>query len=123
MNIDYQQIGQDLQNAWLRKDLDVLASLLSTKNLEWYEGSFDDALTSSEAVLEEWRAALHDQNNLQVTVILLDAVDNRAYYACRASWTFPNGDVREIDGIFVVRLDGEGKIAYFNQWWTAKAPA
>lgn len=113
------QIGAMLSRAWQEKNLTLLRGHLADR-LEWYEHPYGEPLTTPGDVIAQWERDLAGQSNIDVVVTLLDALDNRNYYHCRALWYKPDGTVREIDGVFVVCLTPEGKIAYFMQWWSPK---
>jgi hypothetical protein len=118
--MDHQHIAAVLQQAWQQKEYPLLESVLANGVLEWYEDPFEEALTSRETVVQRWEHDVAKQSQLHVTVQVLDAVAERGYYSSQASWVDETGKSRIIDGVFVVRLDDSGRIAYFNQWWSAK---
>jgi len=116
----HQKIAKTLQTAWQNKDFELLRSCLADDSLRWLESSFEPEINDPEKVVARWQKDLYEQSDLAVSVKLLDFVDERGYFECRASWQTPSGNNKEIDGIFAVHLNDEGKIIYFNQWWTTK---
>ncbi len=111
----HKNAGQAIQRAWQQKDTSLLASYLAD-DLEWHEGVFEKPLTTKQAVLDCWDAEVPDQTDLDIRIELLDFVDNRSYHRCRAIWRDKRGN-REVDAIFVIHLNNEGKIIYFMPWY------
>lgn len=117
MNPYHSQISTILKDAWQDKNLELLRSHLASK-LEWYESSIENPLSSPDAVISQWEKDLKEQTDLRIEVELLDWIENRAYYHCEASWKDKSDQDHELDGLFVTKLNTEGRIIYFNQWWT-----
>ncbi|HSX46958.1 MAG TPA: DUF4440 domain-containing protein [Patescibacteria group bacterium] len=120
MQEQHQRVCTALQNAWQNKDFELLKTALAP-NLQWYEGSYEAALTTADAVVAQWQKDLATQSNIKVEVVLLDFVEGHGYYHCRANWQRSDSTLRESDGIFVAYLNETGQITYFNQWWTGKS--
>lgn len=110
-------IAKSLEKVWENKDFNLLDKILS-KEVHWYEGSFEDPLTSPKAVIKQWQEDLSTQNEISVKIEVMMINGHEGIYHCRATWTEVKG--RELDGVFDVKLDTDGLINYFNSWWTEK---
>jgi len=114
----HQKIAKVIVNSWQNKDYSLLRENLAD-SLSWYENPFDTPLKTADAVLERWQRDLVAQSNIEVDVEILATDAGQGIYRFRASWT-EGEETQELDGIFLVRLNTEGKVKYFCQWWTAK---
>jgi hypothetical protein len=108
-------IAQTLERAWGHKDLAALGSILA-EQLNWYENPLVAPLTTKPAVIDRWQNDLATQSNLDVHVTLLDAVANRSYHHCTATWNDTKTGSRTFDGLFKVELGEDGRITSFTQW-------
>lgn len=114
----HKNAGQAIQQAWQQKDTGLLSPYLADE-LEWREGVFEKPLTTKQAVLDCWDAEVPDQTGLNVHIELLDFVGSRSYHRCQASWQDKRGK-RQVDAIFVINIDNDGKIIYFVPWYENK---
>jgi hypothetical protein len=111
-------IAQTLERAWGHKDLAALGSILADQ-LNWYESPLGTPLTTRPAVIERWQHDLATQTDLDVHVTLLDAIENRGYHHCTATWRDTNTGAHTFDGLFKVELSPDGRITTFTQWTAA----
>lgn len=117
---EHAYIADILQTAWGEKQYLALENVLSDQNLEWYEDVFARPLTAKQAVIQQWKNDLASQSNLSVSIDLLDSIDNRGYHRCKAKWLDAENTLHEIEAIFVVKLDEEGKIRQFFPYYSQK---
>lgn len=115
----HQKIAKVISKVWEQKNFELLRQNLS-EQVEWLEGSYSQPLTDADAVLGQWQSDLLTQSEIKAPVSVMGTNGAEGYYHCRASWLEAGKGKRELDGVFVVRLDGHGKINYFNSWWTTK---
>ncbi len=115
----HQPIAKLITDVWEKKDFELLLNHLSDR-VEWLEGSYSEPLKGTEAVLNQWKTDLSTQTSIKVATKVMGANGREGYYHCRASWIEGLKVPREMDGVLVVRLDGQGKISYLNSWWTEK---
>ena len=116
----HQKIAKLISEVWENKDFDLLEANLSD-NVQWYEGSYSDPLHTHRAVIGQWKKDLSTQKDINSPVEVIMANGQEGFYHCRASWIEDAQGQRELDGIFHIRLDSDGKIEYFNSWWTEKS--
>jgi len=119
MHQSHQRISEVLEQAWIRKDIKLLSGVLADV-LDWHEDTFDEPITTKQAVLDRWQIDLEKQSDIQVRVTLLDDVDTRSYHRCTARWQDDISKIHEIDALFVITLDETGKITSFLPWYANK---
>lgn len=119
---NHQKIAKILADIWEKKDLDLLRQNLAD-NIEWYEGPYAKALKSKDAVVNQWVKDLTGQEDIKVKIELFAAENQKGSYHFQASFSDAKRGTIELDGIFFVRLNNDGKIEYFNQWYQAKIAA
>ncbi len=112
-------IAGSLQAAWQQKDFDLLYSNLAD-NVVWYENPFDQPLRSPDAIIGQWQKDLFNQHDISTDIVLADCVEHNGYYRFKASWTDNGGEHFELDGMFQITLNDDGKILEFRQWWSAE---
>lgn len=115
----HQKVAKILTKIWQDKDFDLLAQNLAD-SVSWYEGSYSQPLQTPQEVVKQWKSDLSTQSGIVAPTKVMGVNGAEGYYHCCASWTEAQKGRRELDGIFLVRLDKKGKIKYFNSWWTEK---
>lgn len=115
----HQKVAAVISEVWETKNYDLLRDSLSD-SVVWQEGTFEEPLSGSSAVIKQWKSDLSVQNNIHVNTKVLGINGNEGYYQCRASWNDKNKGPRELDGILLVRINQDGLIEYLNSWWTEK---
>lgn len=114
----HKEAGQAICDAWVHKDFVLLRQWLAP-DLEWHEGSYDEAIATADQVVERWENDLTQQTDIQVTIELLDVADDHSYHHCVARWQDVNRGAVAIDGIFMIGLNQDNKIVLFRQWWNS----
>lgn len=112
----HKEAGEVIRDAWVHKDFVLLRQWLADV-LDWHEGSYDEAITDADAVVARWEHDLADQQNMQVSIELLDVAGQHSYHHCVARWVDAKRGEVAIDGIFLIGLDDMNKIVLFRQWW------
>jgi hypothetical protein len=115
----HEAAGHVIQEAWETKDLTLLAEGLSD-DINFYENVLEKPLTDKQSILSQWKRDLTQQSDIKVQLLLLDWVENRGYHRCKASWKDNDGTVSEIDAIYIISIDSNGKIISFLPWYTSK---
>lgn len=117
---NHQKVSEILEKAWGQKNTDLLTQCLADENLEWYEDVFQEPINTKSAVEEQWITDLAKQTDLHVSISLLDAVEDRGYHRCRASWLDLDNVPHEVDAIFVITIAKDGKIARFLPFYSSR---
>jgi hypothetical protein len=115
----HKRITQILTKVWVKKDFELLQEYLA-EDIEWREGPYKDPILSPRGVVQQWRNDLATQNKIKVSTNILATDGNKGCYHFVASWADAGRGLIEIDGIFLIVLDEQGKIQTFNQWYTLK---
>lgn len=120
MEDQHSQAAQAIQQTWVNKDYLILKDALS-ENIKWYERSYDEPLTTYEAIVEQWKKDLAHQTDIKVTIDMLSLQDKKGTYQFDASFK-DMGTNQQMDlvGVFYVELDDADKISLFKQWWMPK---
>lgn len=104
--------------AWRLKRPDLLSDILAS-NFTWYENPYDDPIVDETQLVEMWTKDLEPQTAIAVDVDVLSEDKN----VCVAHYTASfvrNNNLVELDGIFAVKNDEDGKLVEFHQWWVTK---
>lgn len=108
-----------LINIWESKNPNGVLDLIAEKFI-WHETPFDKQITSKEELLQEWQTVLN-QDDIKVTYEILDIKDNIGIAHWNATFTrLPSEENAELDGIYKVILDENGKCIEFHQWYNSK---
>lgn len=110
---------EKLINIWETKNPNGVLDLIAEKFI-WYETPFDKPITAREELLQEWQTVLN-QDEINVTYEIYDVEDNIGIAHWGATFTrLPSKVKAELDGIYKVTLDENGKCTEFHQWYNSK---
>lgn len=112
----YENWVKEFMESW--KELDWKRTLKTlNQNVKYYENPIDEPCSSFEEVTNLWNVVADNQKDIEYKFEIV------AYNVetCIINWqmtrTMTNGNVKqEIDGIFQISLDEDGKCTYFKQW-------
>ncbi len=108
-----------LKVAWETKNPNAAIDLCAEKFI-WHETPFSKPLETKEQLLEEWKSVLN-QENISVSYEILSIHENLGIAHWTAKFTrIPSGNKANLDGIFKVSLDENGKCTEFHQWYNSK---
>lgn len=114
----HQHVGEVICTAWRKKDYELLRSVLADI-LEWYEGPFDSPQRTVREVVARWEQDVRSQSNIRAAIATIEMVGDVSFQRCKAYYELA-GKPKELDGIFRIQLDTEGKINRFEQWWASR---
>lgn len=112
----YERWAEEFMNSW--KELDWRRTLETlSKDVEYYENPIDKPCSNFEEVTNLWNVVADNQKDIDYKFRII-AFDEQT---CIINWqmtrTMTKGNVtQEIDGIFQISLDDDGKCKYFKQW-------
>jgi len=119
MQHHYKNWLEKLKEIWEAKNPDAIVDLCADTFL-WYETPFDEPLTKKEHLLAEWQGILK-QEDIKVTYEVMCTNENMGFAHWHATFTrLPSNEKAELDGIFLVMLDVEGKCTEFRQWYNSR---
>ena len=103
---------------WVTKNPDRVVELVADV-FRWHDAPFDPVITSKEALVKEWKAVL-DHDDVQATYEIIALQDTVGIVHWHASFTrLPTKEKTELDGIYKVELNNDGKCTEFHQWYNA----
>ena len=87
------------------------------KNVEYYENPIDNPCASFEDVINLWNVVADNQKDIDYKYEIVAYNDD----TCIINWQMTrtmtaNNMKQEIDGIFQISLNEDGKCTYFKQW-------
>lgn len=110
---------EKLINIWSTKNPNGVLDLISEKFI-WYETPFDKPITTKEELLREWQTVLN-QDEISVTYEIFNIENDIGIVHWNATFTrLPSKAKAELDGIYKVVLDENGKCTEFHQWYNSK---
>ena len=105
------------KRAWQEKDPEAAADLF-TAEATYQETPFEAPVRGREGIRDYWWDATRYQEGIEFSSEILAATetDGIAHWHCGFT-KLTSGSVVELDGIFLVRLDADGKCTEFREWW------
>lgn len=108
-----------LKTAWETKNPELALELCAEKFI-WYETPFQDPITTKQDLLNEWKS-VKTHKDIFMTYEILSYSDNTGI----AKWSavfkrLPEETNAALEGIYLVKLDSQGKCTEFHQWYNSK---
>jgi len=109
-----------LGKAWIERDPHEAANLFS-KDVKYYESVFDSPCENWNRVFELWKVVPTNQKNVTFDFEVIAIKDNLAVANWKVTRILLSTNQKQIiDGIFVIKLNNEGRCNYFKQWRAVK---
>jgi uncharacterized protein (TIGR02246 family) len=107
--------------AWETRDPEAAADLFTDEAI-YHETSFDEPARGREGILEYWTGTTRSQRDIRFSSEVLAVKEDKGRMAhWKAAFTrLPSNASTELDGIFLVELDGDGLCTRFREWWHSK---
>ena len=103
--------------AWESRDPEAAANLF-TANATYHETPFDEPLRGREGILDYWSDVTRTQEAIEFSYEVLATAEAGGIAHWRSEFTsLPSGSVVDLDGVFLVKLDADGKCTEFREWW------
>ena len=116
----YTEWFNEFGKAWTERDPHKIANLFS-KDVEYYESVFDSPCESWESFLDLWNVVPKNQRDITFEFQVIAAENDLAVANWQVSRTLLAANQKQmIDGIFVIKLNDEGRCKYFKQWRAVK---
>jgi len=104
---------------WVTKKPDEVVDLVSDKFI-WHDAPFDTPITTKKDLQKEWQTVF-DHDNIQVSYEILTREGDVAIAHWHATFTrISSKEKVELDGIYKVVLDDEGRCVEFHQWYNSR---
>lgn len=112
----YEKWTKEFMESW--KELDWKRTLETLdKNVEYYENPIDKPCQNFEEVTNLWNVVEDNQKDISYEFEIISYDEN----TCIINWQMnrtmtKSGAKQQIDGIFQISINAEGKCTYFKQW-------
>lgn len=116
MKEKYENWTKEFMESW--KELDWKRTLETLdKKVKYYENPIDEPCKSFEEVTNLWNVVEKNQKNIKYKYEIISFDEN----VCIINWQMTRtmtktNENQEIDGIFQISLNDDGKCTYFKQW-------
>lgn len=113
---EYENWTKEFMESW--KELDWKRTLKTLNpNVKYYENPIDNPCGNFEEVTKLWNVVADNQKDIEYKFDIVAFNDE----TCIVNWQMTrtmtkNNTKQEIDGIFQISLDENGKCTYFKQW-------
>ena len=103
--------------AWETRDPSAAAELF-TEDATYQETPFDEPARGREAIAKYWSRVTAGQEGVRFGHEILAMADDVGIARWWASFESVRSDTAvELDGIFVIRMDADGRCEEFREWW------
>jgi uncharacterized protein (TIGR02246 family) len=105
------------KRAWEDRDPEAAADLFAA-DANYHETPFEAPVRGRDGIRDYWSDATRYQEGIEFSYEILATTENAgiAHWHTEFTRLTANSTV-ELDGIFVVELDADGKCAEFREWW------
>lgn len=103
---------ESFKTKWLEKDIDAVLDLF-TPEVEYWETPFR-RVNDMEALKNEWTAIL-GQSDIRLELRLFSAEGEKYTVSWELTYTDAEGELRNWAGVYLIKLDMNGKCTYFYQ--------
>ena len=105
------------KRAWEDRDPEAAADLF-TVDANYHETPFEAPAKGREGILDYWSDATRYQGEIEFSYEVLATTEDAgiAHWHCRFT-RLTSESAAELDGIFLVKLDADGKSTEFREWW------
>ena len=116
MREKYDKWVKEFMDSW--KELDRKRTLKTlSNNVEYYENPIDKPCSNFEEVTNLWKVVADNQKNIYYNYDIITYNKDSCIINWQMTRTMTKTNIKqEIDDIFQVSLDEEGKCNYFKQW-------
>lgn len=112
----YDRWTKDFMESW--KELDWKRTLETLSNdVKYYENPIDEPCKNFDEVIALWNVVADNQKNISYTYKIISYDED----VCIINWQMTRtmtktNQKQEIDGIFQISINDDGKCTYFKQW-------
>lgn len=107
---------REFMDSW--KELDYERTLKTLdKNVLYYENPIDNPCKDFDEVINLWNVVADNQKNIEYKYEIISFNEELCIVNWQMKRTMTANNIRqEIDGIFQISINDEGKCTYFKQW-------
>lgn len=119
MNINLNEWINTFVDAWIGIDIQRIKELFSECEA-YYESPFCKAVSGESEIEELWLDTVH-QKNIELLVDVIAQQDSKATLHWYLKYKDDrDNNVYEMDGVYEVAFNANGKCCFFKQWWVMK---
>ena len=112
----YETWTKEFMDSWKSLDWERTLETLD-KNVEYYENPIDNPCKDFNEVTTLWNVVADNQKDISYTFDIVCYDEKYAIINWQMIRTMTQTDTKqEIDGIFQISINEEGKCTYFKQW-------
>lgn len=116
MKEKYEIWVKEFMDSWKELDWERTLKTLD-KEVEYYENPIDEPCKSFEEVTNLWNVVADNQKDIDYQYKIVTYDNDFCIINWQMTRTMTQNNVKqEIDGIFQISLNSEGKCTYFKQW-------
>jgi uncharacterized protein (TIGR02246 family) len=105
------------KRAWETRDPEAAADLF-TADATYLETPFEEPTRGREGIRNYWSDVTRYQEGIEFSYEALATTENGGIAHWRSGFTrLTSNSAVELDGIFLVKLDGNGLCTEFREWW------
>ena len=105
------------KRAWETRDPEAAADIF-TMDATYHETPFEGPVRGREGIRNYWSDATRYQEGIEFSYEILAITETGGIAHWRSGFTrLTSNSAVELDGIFLVRLDADGKCTEFREWW------
>lgn len=112
----YEEWAKEFMESWKALDWKRTLNTLNEK-VEYYENPIDKPCNNFEEVINLWNVVSDNQKDIDYKYEIVAFNERTCIINWQMTRTMTKGNIKqEIDGIFQVSLDADGKCTFFKQW-------
>jgi uncharacterized protein (TIGR02246 family) len=105
------------KQAWKGRDPEAAADLF-TADANYFETPFEAPARGRDGIRDYWSDATRYQEGIEFSYEVLATTENIGIAHWHTKFTsLTSNSTVELDGIFLVGLDADGKCTEFREWW------
>ncbi len=107
---------KDFMESWKQLDWRRTLEILS-KDVKYYENPIDEPCKNFEEIVNLWNVVEENQKDINYKYEIISFDENVCIINWQMTKTMTKTNIKQdIDGIFQISLNKEGKCSYFKQW-------
>ncbi len=116
MKTKYENWTKEFMDSWKKLDYERTLKTLD-ENVKYYENPIDEPCKNFQEVTNLWNVVADNQKDIDYKFQVIAYDENVCIINWQMTRTMIKNNVKqEIDGIFQISLNNEGKCTYFKQW-------
>lgn len=111
---------ETLKIAWVKREPKKAVQLVADR-FEYYEEPLEKPITKKEALIEVWKEVPKTQKDILFNYKIVAEKNNLGVAEWEAKYVSIKTNKKfKLNGVFLVRLNKDGRATEFKQWWSTK---